>query len=429
MTAREPTKLGEVLRAAREAKFIDLARVERDTKIRARYLSALERGEYRDLPGGVYVKGFLRNYGIYLGLDPEYLIDLYRLEQGGSAFERAGGALPMGPRRMRVSRALVITPGALAAVVLTVLVIAFGVYLVGEFVTFARTPDLRITEPATDVVGWTGSQYTIRGTTEPNATITADGLRENPTVKADTTGVFEISVKLVPGANVVTLVANDPLTGRDSSAVRRTITVASVLRSAAPGGLVLSAPVDAATLSTDPVTVSGSAPPETSLTVSAGLVAPPTSSFSVVTLAGGKVPIPGSAPLPPTPAVVIAGPDSGFSVPMTLPPGTWDLSVAIDGSAPLVSVTHRVTVAPRGLVGTVQVSGATSYLEIDQDGHPMPGVSGTTVKAGTSVALSAATTLRIRVGNAAAVQVTINGIALGAMGRDGAVVEWRITRL
>lgn len=257
MTAREPTKLGEVLRAAREAKFIDLARVERDTKIRARYLSALEHGEYRDLPGAVYVKGFLRNYGIYLGLDPEYLIDLYRLEEGGSAFERASGALPMGPRRLRVPRALVITPGALAAVVLTVLVIAFGVYLVAEFVTFARTPDLRITDPATDVVGWTGSQYTIRGTTEPNATITVDRLRENPTVKADATGAFEISVKLLPGANVVTLVANDPLTGRDSSAVRRTITVASVLPSAAPGGLLRIRVGNAASV---PVTVNGIAP-------------------------------------------------------------------------------------------------------------------------------------------------------------------------
>jgi hypothetical protein len=73
-------KLGEVLRTAREGKGVDLARVERDTKIRERYLSALERGEYRELPGAVYTKGFLRNYGSYLGLDPEYLIDLYRLE-------------------------------------------------------------------------------------------------------------------------------------------------------------------------------------------------------------------------------------------------------------------------------------------------------------------------------------------------------------
>jgi cytoskeletal protein RodZ len=40
-------KLGEVLRAAREARGVDAARVERDTKIRARYVEALERGEYR----------------------------------------------------------------------------------------------------------------------------------------------------------------------------------------------------------------------------------------------------------------------------------------------------------------------------------------------------------------------------------------------
>ena len=80
-------KLGEVLRAAREAKGVDLPRVERETKIRERYLSALERGEYRELPGSVYTKGFLRNYGSYLGLDPEYLIDLYRLETS-TAVER-----------------------------------------------------------------------------------------------------------------------------------------------------------------------------------------------------------------------------------------------------------------------------------------------------------------------------------------------------
>ena len=48
--------------AARERKGVDLYRAERDTKIRARYLAALERGEYRELPGAVYTKGFLRNY-------------------------------------------------------------------------------------------------------------------------------------------------------------------------------------------------------------------------------------------------------------------------------------------------------------------------------------------------------------------------------
>jgi cytoskeletal protein RodZ len=224
VTNRDLTKLGEVLRTAREARFIDLARVERDTKIRVRYLSALERGDYRDLPGAVYTKGFLRNYGLYLGLDPEYLVDLYRLELG-SAVDRPAAPVPPRPIAARQGRSLVVTSGAVAAVILTVLVVAFVVYLVAEFVTFARTPDLRITDPAGDVVSYTGMEYAIHGVTEPRSTITTEGLRQNPTTTADGQGQFTVTVGLVPGANVITLVASDPLTGRDSAPVRRTITV------------------------------------------------------------------------------------------------------------------------------------------------------------------------------------------------------------
>lgn len=224
MTERDPTKLGEVLRTAREAKFIDLARVERDTKIRAHYLSALERGDYRELPAAVYTKGFLRNYGLYLGLDPEYLVDLYRLESG-SSIDRPTSAIGPRPVSERQGRPLVVSSTAVVAAILSLLVLAFVAYLVGELVTFARTPELRITDPAGDVAGFGGTEYTIRGVTEPNSTITTEGLRQNPTARADAQGAFSLTVELVPGANVVTLIAHDPLTGRDSAAVRRAITV------------------------------------------------------------------------------------------------------------------------------------------------------------------------------------------------------------
>ncbi len=118
-------KLGEVLRTAREAKGVDLTKVERDTKIRERYLSALERGEYRELPGSVYTKGFLRNYGAYLGLDPEYLIDLYRLETAELRAERPMTPAPPRPIAGRRTRAFVVTPGAVVAAILTILVGGF----------------------------------------------------------------------------------------------------------------------------------------------------------------------------------------------------------------------------------------------------------------------------------------------------------------
>ncbi len=233
MTEREPTKLGTVLRTAREARFIDLARVERDTKIRVRYLSALERGDYRDLPGSVYTRGFLRNYGLYLGLDPEYLIDLYRLESGIAA-ERPSMPSPPRPMSERQGRPLVVSSGAITATILTILVLALVAYVVGELLIFSGTPDLRITDPAADLLAYEGTEYTIRGVTEPNSTITTQGLRQNPGTTADAEGAFSVRVGLVPGANVITLVANDPLTGRNSAEVRRTITVVTATPSQVP---------------------------------------------------------------------------------------------------------------------------------------------------------------------------------------------------
>src|SRR5512135_3275726 len=74
--------LPDRLAAARERKGVDLYRAERDTKIRARYLAALERGDYAELPGSVYTRGFLRNYALYLGLDADDVLRQWHAERG-----------------------------------------------------------------------------------------------------------------------------------------------------------------------------------------------------------------------------------------------------------------------------------------------------------------------------------------------------------
>lgn len=423
-------KLGEVLRAAREQRGVDLARVERDTKIRSRYLSALESGDYRELPGSVYTKGFLRNYAAYLGLDAEYLIDLYRLESSGATPEqRVSVQPPPRPIAAKRARAFVVTPGAVVAVILTVLVGVFIVYFVSEFVTFARTPDLQITDPPGDVSAYRGTEYTIRGTTEPNAQVRVDGLRQNPTVMADAEGNFEIEVGLVPGSNVITLVASDPVTNRDSEVRRRTIVVVGDEPTPTPGGgLVLSAPEDGATVAAS-VEVAGTAAAGTDLQLSATFAAAVGPSFRIVSLAGQEIPVPETPPTPPEPQTISAGADGAFGATLSLRPGAWDVTVT-DPAAPDTAVTHRVTVAaPEGLTGTLRVEGGISYLEVDQDGVPMDGISGRNAQSGTAIELAAEESLRVRVGNAGAVQLTINGVELGTMGGPGAVVEWRITPL
>ncbi len=181
MTDGDQNKLGEVLRTAREARDVDLARVERDTKIRARYLQALEDGDYAELPGAVYTKGFLRNYGAYLGLDTEYLVDLYRLESSQPTTEKPTVPTPPRPISTRRSRPLVVTPGVIMAALLTVGVAIFIVYIAVELVTFARTPDLRHHRRRRATCRHTTSWSTRSSArTEPNSRVTVDGLRREP---------------------------------------------------------------------------------------------------------------------------------------------------------------------------------------------------------------------------------------------------------
>src|SRR3954468_8575182 len=127
--ATEPLpSLPERLYTARERKGVDLYRAERDTKIRARYLGALERGDYRELPGSVYTKGFLRNYALYLGLEPEEILDQWRRERGEP--NAASEPVIVVPRPITAPRTgLTFSPAVIVAAIMTVVLILFVGYL------------------------------------------------------------------------------------------------------------------------------------------------------------------------------------------------------------------------------------------------------------------------------------------------------------
>ena len=73
--------LGETLRDAREKKGIALDQAGEDTRIREKFLRALEADDWQSLPGAVYTRGFLRNYGEYLALDIEELMAAFQSER------------------------------------------------------------------------------------------------------------------------------------------------------------------------------------------------------------------------------------------------------------------------------------------------------------------------------------------------------------
>ena len=67
-------EIGQLLRQTREAKELSLADVEEQTRIRQRYLSALESGDWDEMPNLVAARGFLRTYANFLGLDADELV-------------------------------------------------------------------------------------------------------------------------------------------------------------------------------------------------------------------------------------------------------------------------------------------------------------------------------------------------------------------
>ncbi|MCS7461825.1 helix-turn-helix domain-containing protein [Paenibacillus doosanensis] len=72
------TDLGQLLRKARLDKKISLEQLEETTKIRKRYLEAIEDGDYKVLPGNFYVRAFIKSYAEAVGMDPNEVLRMYQ---------------------------------------------------------------------------------------------------------------------------------------------------------------------------------------------------------------------------------------------------------------------------------------------------------------------------------------------------------------
>lgn len=115
--------VGTILREARNRRKIELSEVEAATRIRFRFLRAIEDEEWDVLPGGVYTRGFIRTYASFLGLDGDRLVSDYResvepwhrsadVPQSQAGGEGASG----GPRGVALATLVVIAVVAVAVV-------------------------------------------------------------------------------------------------------------------------------------------------------------------------------------------------------------------------------------------------------------------------------------------------------------------------
>jgi cytoskeletal protein RodZ len=119
-------EIGYSLRAARERQGIGLPEAELATKIRAKYIRALEEEDFDALPADTYARGFLRTYADYLGLDGEIYVDEFASRFHNADWEdepRSARTRPR-PRRERTIERRAVVLALVAIAIVTALVFA-----------------------------------------------------------------------------------------------------------------------------------------------------------------------------------------------------------------------------------------------------------------------------------------------------------------
>ena len=380
-------RLGDALRLQREAMGVTLPQAAEDTRIREKFLLAIESGDYQSLPGTVYTKGVLRNYAGYLNLDAEEMLALYTGERGGS--EPARTFAPMKPL---VKRSFIFTPTVLVPVVVLAGVVLFIAYVYYQFTNFAVAPHVDITDPPGDAVSQV-AEYLVKGRTNPEGRITvrvSPGQDTLNDIHPARDGTFSVTVPLKPGPNHVEIQVLDPA-GKLAQATRTIQLNVPVSNDPAAPQLILEQPANGGTYTNAPVTVSGRVD----------------RSVSSVTVNG---------------AATTIGSDLRFAVTVNFVAGPQTVRVvAKTATGGEVQETRSVSVTYTAAVVTVRITGGDAFILATVDGAQVPSTN--KVFQSGQVLTFSGRTVTIRTGNAGVTFLTFNGQDMGKMGEVGQVVE------
>jgi transcriptional regulator with XRE-family HTH domain len=193
--------LGERMKKLRNERRLNLAEISKSTKIQAKYLEYIEEGEYAKLPADVYVKGFLRSYAIFMGLNETMLIKQYQREKGIHRNIKKISDSDKTNKPVKFSQ-FIVTPKMFVVGGVAILVLASFLYLYREVNNFVSAPRLAIIKPA-DSSAIDGNMVHVTGIAEKDALVF---INDQP-VLVNENGEFGEDVGLKPGLNTINVKA------------------------------------------------------------------------------------------------------------------------------------------------------------------------------------------------------------------------------
>lgn len=206
--------VAEQLRSARQAKNLKLKDTAKKLNISEKYLSALEKGEYGQLPKGVYGKNFLREYALFLGLDRKKLAKDYEAEINSL---EPKSRKEIFSKQIIKARYFWTMPKIIKNILIFFIVSACFVYLGYRVNKIISPPPLAIINPIANLIT-DQTTLTVVGKTEAEANLVING----ETVLSDKAGNFSKIVSLKNGVNIITVTASKKY-GRSNTVVRQVL--------------------------------------------------------------------------------------------------------------------------------------------------------------------------------------------------------------
>jgi cytoskeletal protein RodZ len=424
--------VGERLRDARERRGVDLYRAERDTKIRAKFLAAIEEGEFTDLPGDVYTRGFLRNYATYLELDPDEIEEAWRQEAG-----EIRPLMPtiVGPQPLTVLRRITFERRHLVIALVVLIVVVVGGYFGYQLTRYLSYPTLGVDSPtaATVTVPLGTASYVLTGTATPGTTVLIAWNGQDPkTAIADDSGHWTFTAPLQGGSNQFDVTAENLDTSHASATIRRIVLVPIPTPTPPVPEVLFSAPADGASVANGAVTVTGTSTDVSLVTITptylgsplapGATLPPPTSSAAATSPAAAVSPGASVGPSPtpgPQPTTTATAADGTFTFSLQLTPGRWQLAIVGTNSKGVhtTPVTRTITVPYKGLNVVIQLKGGSASVSYFHDG--VTDDSGTVHPDGWSVTVVGSRYVCINTTRPNLVFVTVNGVSYGPVSGFG----------
>lgn len=216
------SELGQLLKKARLEKGLTLDDVQEATKIRKRYLEAIEEGDYKVLPGSFYVRAFIKTYAETVGLNPDELLQFYRNDIPGPEVETTVEPMIRKKRRAVHSDKF----GRWATTILMWSFFALIIVIVYFYVVNNKTPENQTSDNAGITSGTTGQKTPGsgaqnpspgNGTKEPETTAPPVEPEKEPIVARTSANGYEYAVASPEGGKVEAEIA---ATGRSWISVR-----------------------------------------------------------------------------------------------------------------------------------------------------------------------------------------------------------------